>query len=283
MWQTLADQQRELLDFVRIQADFNTLIKARLDHRGAGLFGRRSSDQESTYSRASSFTVGGESLADVVTLADEVVAKSIARGFRFDNDATLVLGTITVTHEDKARFVPVRAKYDTGSDVNFIPSSLVEKHGLGALLQELDEEEKQDNVFIGLNEQEYHVQHIIVLQWCASSMHHVRTTKFHVADEVPFDMLLGNPFIQENRIFDPQRTALAIRRKRPSAGESQASTASVKADIHQRSVPKKIAKLRRMRRQLQKNRRGAEMNMPGNTHWRKKLKGLQKRRLPLLQ
>jgi hypothetical protein len=154
-----------------------------------------------------------------VTLAEEVVARSVTRGIHFDPDPSLVLGTIVVTHEDKPRFVPIRAKYDTGSDVNFIPFTLVERNGLSEFLVKLKDNTLEDNVFLGLNNQEYVIHHTITLQWSAATMHNVRTTHFHVADDLPYDMVLGNPFIQENRVFNPQRVALPLRRKHRDSGK----------------------------------------------------------------
>lgn len=167
-----------------------------------------------------SCTVGPGSIADVVTSANEVVAQSVTRGIHFETDPSLILGTIAVTHESKPRFVHVRAKYDTSSDVNFIPFALVEKNGLSAFLVDLEDDGSESNVFIGLNNQKYLIHHTITLKWCAATMHNVRTTQFHVADHLPYDMLLGNPFIQENRVFDPQRVALPIRRKHLNIGKN---------------------------------------------------------------
>ncbi|KAF2725247.1 hypothetical protein K431DRAFT_290929 [Polychaeton citri CBS 116435] len=212
------DQEKLLMrsfeheSLMRMIVDEYTRRKSRLWNRNPG-------DLESMASGAGSFTTDRESLADIVTLADEVVTKSMARGTNFDNNPSMVLGTITVTHESKPRFVPVRAKYDTGADANFIPSAFVKAHGLSSLLEELLEDGSHSNLFIGLNNEEFYIQHTITLQWCASTMHRVRTTKFHVADDLPYDMLLGDPFIQENRIFDPQRVALPLRRRRRNSAQ----------------------------------------------------------------
>ncbi|THW88996.1 hypothetical protein D6D15_05575 [Aureobasidium pullulans] len=124
-------------------------------------------------------------------------------------DLSITDSTITVTHEDKPRYISARAKYDTGSEVNFTSSEFVTENGLTPLLNRL----KDPEIFVGLNNQEYHVKHTIVLHWCGSRMHKVRTTTFFVADEVPYDILLGNEFILRNRVFDPQRAALALRHK----------------------------------------------------------------------
>ena len=99
-----------------------------------------------------------------------------------------------------------------------LPADLVEKHGLSDLLLELKTDDPDDNIFVGLNDHEYYVCHTITLQWCASTMHRVRTTQFYVVDSVPCDKILGNPFIQENRVVHPQRVALPLRRKHRSRG-----------------------------------------------------------------
>jgi hypothetical protein len=131
-----------------------------------------------------------------------------------DTDRSVTDSTITVIHEDEPRYIAARAKYDTGSDFNFTSSAFVTKHRLSALLETLEDAE----VFVGLNSQEYHVKHTVVLHWCASTMHKTRTTTFFVADGVPYDILLGNKFIIQNGIFEGKRAVLALRHKHRSAG-----------------------------------------------------------------
>jgi len=180
-------------------------------------------DWESTVTRESYFTVGPQSVAEVMTLAEEVVAKSVARGVHFDPDPSLVLETVVIVHETQPRFVPVRAKYDTGSDANFVPYELVRKNGLSDFLKKLETTSPEDNVFLGLNNQEYIIDHTIELQWSAATMRHVRTTQFHVAEGLPYDVVLGNPFIQENQVFHPERVALPLHHKLGSSGKSSES------------------------------------------------------------
>jgi hypothetical protein len=176
-------------------------------------------DWESHVSEASTFTVGAHTNVDVVTIAEEMVTRSLARGVHFDPDPSLILGTIAVTHELKPRFVPVRVKYDTGSDVNFVPLALIEKNGLSEFMVKLEGDDSDDNVFLGLNNQEYVIHHTITLKWSAATMHNVRTTHFHVAEDLPYDMVLGNPFVQDNRVFHPQRVALPLRHKYRDSGK----------------------------------------------------------------
>ncbi|KAI6822486.1 hypothetical protein KC340_g12273 [Hortaea werneckii] len=172
---------------------------------------------ESQHSDIRSFTVNPQAEADSATIKREFLLKDIAKDLLSNASPSLVMGTIAVTHESKPRYVPVRAKYDTGADVNFMPITFLEKHGLSSMQEELAEETPGDNVFIGLNNEEYPVRSTVTLHWCASNMHRMRTTKFHVANDMPFDMLLGDPFIQENKTFDPQRVALPLRRKHRSS------------------------------------------------------------------
>jgi len=184
----------------------------RYNPEGSARFGR-SFDLE----REEVFTVGQESfgresVADVVTLAEKVVTQTMANGISFDSNPSLTFGTIALTHQAQPRYVPVRAKYDTGSDVNLVPAELIVSNDLSSLLVE------EEDTFIGLNNQEYHTCHTITLKWCAVNMHRMRTTKFHVTDDLPFDMVLGDSFIQENAVFDPQRVALPLRRKHRGSG-----------------------------------------------------------------
>ncbi|CAN9232778.1 unnamed protein product [Alternaria alternata] len=186
-------------------------------------------DWESTVTRESYFTVGPQSIAEVMTLAEEVVAKSVARGVHFDPDPSLVLGTVVIVHETQPRFVPVRAKYDTGSDANFVPYELVRKNGLSDFLKKLETTSPEDNVFLGLNNQEYIIDHTIELQWSAATMRHVRTTQFHVAEGLPYDVVLGNPFIQENQVFHPERVALPLHHKLGTSAERKEEKARLEA------------------------------------------------------
>ena len=201
-----------------------------------------SRDSASAITTETSFTVGTISTADAATVAEEIVKRSLASGIHFDPDVTLTLGTIVVTHEEKPRFVPVRAKYDTASDVNFVPLSLVEKNGLSEFLVRLNEDANEDNVFVGINNQEYTIHHTITLKWSAATMHNIRTTYFHVAEDLPFDMVLGNPFIQDNQVFHPQRVALPLRHKHRSSGKSMfqdSSKCQANVIIAQREEEKK--------------------------------------------
>lgn len=212
-----------------LQREQQTLLQTSFRHNGLlnELLGReraRSSTagrtaHESPQSDISSFTIDPRSEADAVAIRRELLLKDIASDLVSSASPSLVMGTIAVAHESKPRYVPVKAKYDTGADVNFMPIAFLEKHGLSSMQEELVEETPGDNVFIGLNNEEYIVLSTVTLHWCASNMHRMRKTKFHVANDMPFDMLLGDPFIQENRTFDPQRIALPLRRKHRSSCE----------------------------------------------------------------
>jgi hypothetical protein len=108
---------------------------------------------------------------------------------------------VFLTHKTTPNSIAIRAKYDTGCDVNFIPKSFVEDHGLTKFMTLLGGEDarSEGQVLVGLNNQEHVIYHDTTLRWCADNMHQVRTTKFHVADSLPYEMVLGDPFILENR------------------------------------------------------------------------------------
>jgi hypothetical protein len=187
-----------------------------------------SSSWESRVSAEPAFTVKSYSFNDVMNMANGMVARRLARSIHSDPDSSIVLATIVVTHEAKPRFVPARAKYDTGSDANFVPHALVKESGLLEFMVKLEAGTSEENteagvpkrnVSIGLDNQEHIIHHTITLQWSAATMWKARTTQFHVAEDLPYDMVLGNPFIQENGVFDSQRVALPVRRKYPCAGK----------------------------------------------------------------
>ncbi|KAH0361933.1 hypothetical protein KCU65_g8392, partial [Aureobasidium melanogenum] len=172
----------------------------------------RKTDWHPSISRASSFTIDQLSIS-----TSQLSGGTAYRHSSVSIDPSITDSTITVIHEDKPRYIAARAKYDTGSDVNFTSSAFVVENGLSPLLEELDNAE----IFVGLNDQEYHVKYTVVLHWCAATMHKARTTTFFVADEVPYDILLGNEFIIRNRVFEPQRTVLALRYKHRSSAQRE--------------------------------------------------------------
>ncbi|KAF1955573.1 hypothetical protein CC80DRAFT_505450 [Byssothecium circinans] len=180
---------------------------------GSARSGRSFDLERETFFTVGQESTGRESVADVVTLAEKAVTQTIAKGIAFDSNPSLTFGSIALTHKAQPRYVPVRAKYDTGSDVNLVPAQLIVSNDLSSLLVE------GEDTFIDLNNQEYHTHHTITLKWCAVNMHKMRTTTFHVTDDLPFDMVLGDPFIQENAVFDPQRVALPLRRKHRGPAE----------------------------------------------------------------
>jgi hypothetical protein len=215
-------QMAEMADYAHIRmegmqshhTEIKVMVQEVLNQRSPHSSPQARGGARSMLSSVASFTTGQDSTADVASLAEEVVIRSVAQGFRFDANPSLVMGTIAVIHEAQPRFVAVRAKYDTGAEANFIPAAFVEKYGLSSLLEAIPEDDPDGNVFIGLNNEEYTVQRTITLSWSASAMHRVPTTIFYVADDLPYDILLGDPFIQKNNVFDIRRIALPLRRKR---------------------------------------------------------------------
>lgn len=185
--------------------------------RGARKEGGHGVDLADNSSLLSHDTSGGASLAETI------IAGSKIQGVRFDSDPSLVTGTITITHEDIPRFVPVCIKYDTGSDANFIPSTLLQDHGLLELIESLASDvEQSECVFFGLNQQEYPVKQVVTLHWSPSNSRKTRKSVFHIVDDMGYDLLLGNPFICENDVFGkPARSALPISfaRKHHNAGK----------------------------------------------------------------
>ncbi|KAG9556939.1 hypothetical protein KCU71_g11190, partial [Aureobasidium melanogenum] len=172
----------------------------------------------SSFSDAFANKLSQVSMADLehtVTFAEGIIARSVERGMQFDNDPSEPVGTIIATHEGKPRYVPVKAKYDTGSEANFIAAGFLKEHNLSALLQKLP----KDDWFRGMNECRYPVTYTITLDWCASTMNKVRKTQFYVVEEVPFDIIIGNPFILDNRVFQQSKVALPCRYEHLSAGK----------------------------------------------------------------
>lgn len=88
---------------------------------------------------------GGNPTVEVASIADPIVPSLMARGVRMDSNPSLVMGTIAVYDEDvpRPRFVPVRVKYDTGSDANFLPITLLEQHNLMRLRETVPEDPRR--------------------------------------------------------------------------------------------------------------------------------------------
>lgn len=175
-------------------------------------------DRQSILTQTSTATTKTQMTADVSTLADEIATRAVARGVHFGTDPSLTVGTIAVTHTNPPRYIPVRVKYDTGSDVNIISKEFAMEHDLGDLLNEIEGGGSQEDILLGLDDHEYRVRFTITLSWCAATMHKMRKTKFHVTDQLPYDLLLGNDFIQENSVLYVPRPALPLRLKRKTKG-----------------------------------------------------------------
>lgn len=147
------------------------------------------------------------------SIVDMTNAATVQPGQVVENDSTMILGTITVVHEAAPRYVPFRAKYDSGSEENFVSLAFVQEHGLTSLLQEVPDGEQDHFTFIVLNDVEVQARHTLTLHLCPSNMRRMRKTLFHVVDEVPYDLLIGEPFITANNVWDRARPVLHLIRK----------------------------------------------------------------------
>ena len=129
-------------------------------------------------------------------------------------DWTLLDAVIVFVRDDGPKWEPVCGKYDTGSDENFIRREILNRADAESLLEPFEGE-----VFAGLDRQEVAPTHRVWLTWHDSRGGKSRRTRFYLVEDAPFDIILGNPHIQEEQILQRQFAALPLRRKPKTAGE----------------------------------------------------------------
>ncbi|KAF3004795.1 hypothetical protein E8E13_002947 [Curvularia kusanoi] len=221
------------------------------DHKSLNLKGQSEphDDRYSVFSQRTFNTATAGSIADVVSLADEIATRAVRNGTYFGNDLSIETGTVVILpkHQPKERprHVPIVAKYDTGADGNFISIDFLRQHHLEDRLVEIQEDGSVETIFVGLDGHEYHITHTITLHWCSATMNKIRHTLFHVAEEVPYDLLLGNGFIMENRILDPQHQ-ITEESRRKSEHQKAAADEVLRArleDKRKRALEKETRKL----------------------------------------
>ncbi|KAJ8106800.1 hypothetical protein OPT61_g9303 [Boeremia exigua] len=220
-------------------------------------------DRPSLLSQRTFDTAKAGSIADVVSLADEVATRAFRNGTYFGKDLSIETGTVVIlpkhSSEDRPSYVPILAKYDTGADGNFISINFVRHHDLVDRLVEIQEDGSVETVFYGLDGHEYRITHTVTLHWCSATMNKIRHTLFHVAEEVPYDLLLGNDFIMENRVLNPQRVGLPLRSKRKTQGPAPSRPEEARRKVeHERAAADEALRARqedRHKRALEKETR----------------------------
>lgn len=158
-------------------------------------------------------------------MAEKIANQALRNGSYSRSDPSLDTGTAVVVRDERPNCIPVRAKHDTAADANFIAISFIRPCGLGDLLIKIEEGGTVENVFYGLGGHEYRLTHTITLHWCWATMLKVRHTLFHFAKEVLHKLVLGNDFILENRVLNPQRVGLPLRSKRKTQGQAPGALA----------------------------------------------------------
>ena len=132
----------------------------------------------------------------------------------FLHDFTIFQGVAAFVENDRVKWVPFSGKYDTGSDDNFVTKDIIQRAEKEHLLEQIDADGGAvEHRYLGLNNQEVLCTSFIKLTWHERKGGRSRYTRFNLVDDAPFDIILGNPFILENSVFEPQASALPLRRK----------------------------------------------------------------------
>lgn len=145
---------------------------------------------------------------------DSVVTSHSPESRELDEDLSMLDAVIAKTHQEPygSSWFPVRGKYDTGSDANFITKTLITAQGLESQLEALSKTDIGSRGFTGLNQQTCLPTHKLELSWCARNAFKYSLTEFYVVDDAPYDIVIGNPYIQEAKVFQrsDKRVALPI-------------------------------------------------------------------------
>jgi hypothetical protein len=132
-------------------------------------------------------------------------------------DLTLFNATISfVTDKGEGHWFPVRGKYDTGSAFNLISWDLLERADLQSKIKQL-ERHVCAVTLVGKLEFSEH----ITLEWQPNNSMKSYTTRFLVARQeinAPFDLLLGNDFIQKHDAINENQSFLLLKIKRKTKG-----------------------------------------------------------------
>ena len=89
---------------------------------------------------------------------------------------------------------PVRGKYDTGADGDFVALEVLERAKLAEFIKPLD----HPAVVTALN-QKLELRSKITLTWVLNHDTESEERDFYVAPDADFDILLGNPYLKEHR------------------------------------------------------------------------------------
>ncbi|KAM0721379.1 hypothetical protein Q7P37_002303 [Cladosporium fusiforme] len=181
-------QQKSMMEHYELRNLLQSFLQEQ-ERRGHNGTGPGLGDDKSVLS------TGGYEGSDVQSLADTVTAASKVHIYAQNIDISLTPAVITLVHKNPQKFVPVQAKYDTGSDANFITRALLEEHDFSDLMEDVDGGE-EEFIFDGVNHQTYVVKHSITLHWCPSNERKTRMSTFNVVDAMGYDLLLGMPHIQ---------------------------------------------------------------------------------------
>lgn len=143
---------------------------------------------------------------------ESVIASHSPESRELDQDLSMLDAVIAKTHQEPSgsSWFPVRGKYDTGSDANFITKTLITAQGLESQLEALSTTDIGSRGFTGLNQQTCLPTHKLRLSWCARNAFKYSLTDFYVVEDAPYDIVIGNPYIQEAKVFQRSEKRVAL-------------------------------------------------------------------------
>lgn len=142
--------------------------------------------------------------------------KEIQQGFlkllqsNYTRDITIVVDVGTGVGPDRFRYIPARAKMDTGCDEDMVSLDLLLRAGIKQEdLKPIDEETGIE--FVSVQGLTAKPEHEIELTWYQDKSMKIRVSRFYVMREAPFDLLLKSTRLSQE-IRSPS-LILAGRRK----------------------------------------------------------------------
>lgn len=141
----------------------------------------------------------------------------------FTREIILVLDTGSGGPTERFKYIPAKAKMDTGCTGNLIRRAVLERafRSESELIQLLLPV-AEDVVFDGVNEQKFLPKHRIEITWHQDRGMDSRKDMFYVVDEAPFDLNLGSARLARD-LRRTQRSTLILA-GRPRTRSKQAHT-----------------------------------------------------------
>ncbi|RDL37958.1 uncharacterized protein BP5553_05391 [Venustampulla echinocandica] len=137
----------------------------------------------------------------------------------FTRDATIIIDKQSGEGPSRFRYIPVRAKMDTGCDDNLISHELLTDNGVVETMLVPNDENKE---FMSVQGFRFSPEYQIELTWYQDREMKARQSVFHVVKDAPFDILLGS----KRMAMELQSPALILANRHKKKAEIAAQKAN---------------------------------------------------------